>query len=447
MNVHAAHAPRTYGAPKIWPLFERNIPVAREEFTAHYLRNLSSKGEAQTECWDAHTAGLSIRVTKAGKKTWTFTYTSPRDGKRARISMGTFPATELKRARELVIENRTLVEAGTDPRDIVTDRPKTIAELIEERLEMEVKNQIPPVRTANEIERRHRKYVIPLVGDVAVAEFRVDPHYNKVIDPLVRRRKLRQAGQVHTDLMTLMKFAMRRGVIEYSRLAATVTPDPKNVRKRFLSVPEIRIVWLGLPSVLALSKKCQRILKLCLVLGQRLGEVSGMARAELDLQRRLWTIPKERVKNGDKYGDHVVPLSDLAMEIIRDAMRDTNGDWIFPNEEGNGPLEAHVIATTVRRATTARPGLPLGKFGVAKWTPHDLRRTVGTQMLNKENGLEIAKVDKYLVLNHRSATKGNVSDDVYDQNEYLEEKRAALDKWGAFLAKLVGEEIEQREAA
>ena len=39
-------------------------------------------------------------------------FTSPKDGKRARLSLGTYPATPLAKARTLAIEARGQVEAG-----------------------------------------------------------------------------------------------------------------------------------------------------------------------------------------------------------------------------------------------------------------------------------------------------------------------------------------------
>ena len=63
----------------------------------------------------------------------------------------------------------------------------------------------------------------------------------------------------------------------------------------------------------------QRIVKLCLIAAQRIGEVAGMVPAELDLKAREWRLPGSRTKNANA---HVVPLSDLALEIIKEAAAD-----------------------------------------------------------------------------------------------------------------------------
>lgn len=386
--------------------------------------------EGRMDIFDALTTGLNLRVT-ADKKAWSFVFTPPGTTVRARLALGTFPATGLDDARERAVKARGLVEAGTDPRDVIpVEAPKTMAELIQERLELEVRGKL---RTAAAIEKRYAKYITPLVGDVHVTAFRIDPHYNKCVDPLKKRNKLRMAGIIHTDLVCLMEFAKRRGVILYSTLDAAQTADPKNVRKRNLSPVEIPLFWHALAKVLRWSKTVQRILKLCLVTGQRVGEVCGAMKSEFNWLERIWTIPASRVKNGDTYGDHIVPLSDLAIELFREAMAVNSNltEWVFPNDAQDGPLNAEVVASTLKRA------FDRGDFTIPAITPHDLRRTVGTQMLNRKNGLKISKHEKYLVLNHQSALKDNVSDEVYDQNEYTDEKREALEKWGAFLSQLV----------
>ena len=66
--------------------------------------------------FDTKVPGLNLRVGQS-KKTWFFVYTSPKSKQRARICIGTYPATELADARTKAIEYRGLVESGADPRD------------------------------------------------------------------------------------------------------------------------------------------------------------------------------------------------------------------------------------------------------------------------------------------------------------------------------------------
>jgi len=68
------------------------------------------------------------------------------------------------------------------------------------------------------------------------------------------------------------------------------------------------------------------------------------------------------------------------------------------------------------------------KHGVAAFTPHDLRRTGRTGLARLGVKVEVAE----RVLNHaREAMEAT-----YDVHHYIDEKRAALEKWAKYLADL-----------
>ena len=102
------------------------------------------------------------------------------------------------------------------------------------------------------------------------------------------------------------------------------------------------------------SPSCQRIIKLCLLTAQRVGEVSGMRAGELDLEARTWTIPASRSKN--KHA-HTVPLSVAAIGVIKEALADACDDHLFPDDAGKGGLGADAVGRTIRVAQE--------RFGIA----------------------------------------------------------------------------------
>ena len=71
--------------------------------------------------------------------------------------------------------------------------------------------------------------------------------------------------------------------------------------------------------------------------------------------------------------------------------------------------------------------------------PHDFRRTGATNLTGERLGFPRFTVSKEL--NHASDT-GNAATvtSVYDRNEYLPEKRRALDAWAIRLLEIVGGE-------
>jgi integrase len=202
------------------------------------------------------------------------------------------------------------------------------------------------------------------------------------------------------------------------------TPAKGEARDRVLTPAEIHALWNGLPKALARSKACQRIIKLCLVTAQRVGEVAGMEPRELNLRQATWTIPSWRTKNGS---EHIVPLSALAVELIREALAGAGKDtkFVFPNPEGDGFLAASAVARTITRAHEDTNDRPLGRFGIAHWTAHDLRRSAVSIMAE----MGVAPIVLGHVINHRSVTRAGVTLAVYSHYTYDKEKRAALELW------------------
>ena len=150
---------------------------------------------------------------------------------------------------------------------------------------------------------------------------------------------------------------------------------------------------------------------------------------ELDLKSRTWNLPGSRTKNGHS---HAVPLSALAIEIIKEAVSDTmESEYVFPS--GQVSLPAHSVARTIGRAQEADEKLPLGKFGIPRWTAHDLRRTALTGMAK----LGVAPIVLGHVANHRTTTKAGVTLGVYIQHGYQKEVREALEMWAERLEAII----------
>jgi integrase len=64
-------------------------------------------------------------------------------------------------------------------------------------------------------------------------------------------------------------------------------------------------------------------------------------------------------------------------------------------------------------------------FGIAHFTPHDLRRTAASFMTK----LRVPRLHVEKVLNHST---GDIAE-VYDRHDYLPEKRKALERWASHL--------------
>jgi integrase len=385
----------------------------------------------RTDYFDLMVPGLALRVTDKGHRSWSFLFTSPRDSKRARATIGNYPATSLLAAREKANEARGLVDKGQDPRVTLAGQRSagmTVADLITSYLEKPNRKTGRPRKSIGEIERRLNKNVLPLIGDMKLAELhRRD--ITRCLDPIKRRGSSIEAARCFQDLRSMLRWAVGRGDLDHNPIEGMEVPADSQPRERTLTDGEISTLWHALPKALDWSPQSQSVVRLCLVTGQRVGEVCGIVQGELDLKARLWKLPGSRTKNGHP---HTVPLSDLAVSIIREAAKAAgDGPFLFPC--GKGSLAPAAVAGAILRGNRTTKGRTLGRFGIVSWAAHDLRRTAITRMAE----LGVVPVVLGHIANHLTTTQAGVTLRVYNRYSYEREKREALDLWADRLAAIV----------
>jgi integrase len=402
--------------------------MARIALTDRFCAGAKAERDAQTDYFDAYATGLALRVSPSGRKVWTFHYTSPRDGKRSRHTLGPFPAITLAAARGQALGLRQQIEEGVDPRGVAAKGAAdlTFADLAKLFLADPDKAKL---RSIKEIRRRLTRNVLPIIGGIKLAKL-TRRDVRDITEPIMRRNAPVHAEHTFKDVRAILRWGIKHDYLDSNPVDGMDAPRGGSPRERTLSNDEINSLWNGLPKALARTKSIQRIVKLVLVTGQRSGEVAGLARSELDLQRRLWLLPGARTKNAHP---HAVPLSDLALAIIHEALADTDSEFLFPAEVG-GPLSSQVVARAIGRANETSAERPQGRFGITPWTAHDLRRTALTGMAR----LGITPHVIGHVANHRSLTKGGITFAVYIWHSYEAEKRQALDLWADRLTVIVG---------
>ena len=117
-----------------------------------------------------------------------------------------------------------------------------------------------------------------------------------------------------------------------------------------------------------------------------------------------------------------MPLSDEATAILKAIPPKADRDILFgTGAQGFSPWSKNKHRLDERLQ------------GMAPWTIHDLRRSFVTHM--SENGFAQPQVVEAIV-NHVSGSKAGVAG-VYNRAAYLNEKRQALEVWGAHVAALV----------
>ena len=250
----------------------------------------------------------------------------------------------------------------------------------------------------------------------------------------------RRARQWIGTRRALFNWAVEKDRLPASPLARMRPPTKERTRDRVLSDSEIRWFWEGCDEI---GWPFGPLFKLLLLTAQRRDEVAGMARSEIDLEKRVWSIPRHNSKN-DR--GHEVQLSDFDMQWPRRNCFGLHCHWryaclrLFPRETSSRYRDAArappiTLVARERQELRKRLGIPANKplpVEIPNWRLHDLRRTATTGMARLNFPPHV--VDK--VLNHASGTiRGMVA--VYNRFEYLEERRAALEAWGRHVSNLV----------
>ena len=144
-----------------------------------------------------------------------------------------------------------------------------------------------------------------------------------LIDGLVERGVKIQANRTLARLRALFNWAMEKDRISASPIERIKPPTKERARDRALTDDEIRWFWLACDEI---GWPFGPIFKLLLLTAQRRDEVGGMKWTEIDLDKRTWTLPRNRAKS-DR--GHKVHLSDAAIEVLRSLPRagGDDGTW------------------------------------------------------------------------------------------------------------------------
>jgi integrase len=232
-------------------------------------------------------------------------------------------------------------------------------------------------------------------------------------------------------------YAIRREIADRNPAQLSDLPMMPS-RDRVLDRDELREIWLGADDTEVLAAAVVApgtglAIQLAMLTLQRGGEVVGIHAREIDREAGTWTIPGERTKNRRT---HVVPLSDAALEVLRCAFDLTRApganDWqgyAFPSPRGGDKsITRHGFSRAMQKLVT--------RLGVPNAVAHDFRRTGATMITGERFGVSRFVVSR--VLNQISDTGGAAAvTSVYDRNEYLVEKRRALNNWARLLEEVV----------
>ena len=199
--------------------------MPRIKLTDRFVASVKAlNGDERTEYFDTVAEGLVLRVSAAsGLKAWYHAYTSPRDGKWARVKTGTYPAVTLADARGRSLEAATQIEAKIDPRHAKhgqSSATMTIDELVDAYVSNPEKAALRSIR---EIARRLRRNVVPKIGAVALSQLRRRDVRN-VTEALTRRGAATEAARVFEDVHAMLRWAVDHEYLDHSPIEGMTKP-------------------------------------------------------------------------------------------------------------------------------------------------------------------------------------------------------------------------------
>ncbi len=389
-------------------------------FTTRKIAHLPIPAAGQVDYFSDNEPGFAIRASYGGCKTFFVKFVV--NGKQRRMSLGQFPrvggdeerSQSLAAARREMLAIKAAVAKGQDPaaerqaeRRAAITAP-TFKDLADEFLKRHAIGRDPAEphkRSWKEDRRIIETYLKAWHGRKAETITRRE--VIALLDDIADRAPT-MANRVLACLRKLFNYGLTKDRVTNNPAHKVPPPGgPERARDRVYDAEDIRKLWA------AFEGPVGHIYRLVLITGQRSGEVAGMKWGELD--NATWTVPAARMKSKRV---HVVPLSEMALDVLRKVPR-LDDEFVFPSSKPGQPIKSlGKAAERVKRVS-----------GVVDFRSHDLRRSCGT-------GITSLGFPRFIMdrcLGHLEPGVGGR----YDRHDYLVQKTAALDAWGAKLNEIL----------
>ena len=359
--------------------------------------------------------GLHLLVNPNGSKWWRFRYRY--GGREKMLSMGTYPDTSLKIARNKVKKAREQLSQAIDPSVIRQAAKAAQADSFEvvsnEWFDL---GKTKRAETTNVRDKRILKKLHVRLGKRPLSEI-TPPEMLSVLRSIEKQgthetahRALGLAGRIYGYALSTGKAmgdptaglrAALKPVVTRSRSAIT---DPKQVGQLMVDIDS----YTGAPVT-------RLALKLLALTFTRPGELRKAQWCEIDLENSQWVIPATRMK---MRREHVVPLSSQAVLILTELHRLTGqGDLVFPNSRRT-PLSENAFTYALKK---------LGYTGKVHH-PHGFRSTAST--LLHEHGFPAEVIETQLA-HARKGVSG-----IYNRSHLLPKRRKLMQFWSDHLDSL-----------
>ena len=380
---------------------------------------------------DGSIAGLALHPsTMAGSGKWVLRFTSPVTGKRRDMGLGSYPEVSIAAARRKAFEAREAIAAGIDPleakreaaRAAVVDETPTF-ERAARTVFGEIKDGFRNDKHADQWISTLERYAFPIIGQRRVDALRASD-FADVLRP-IWLDKPETASRVRQRCDTVMKWCAARDYVVASPVGVVSKLLARQPGKRERVEHHPALPWRDIPAFVASVLRSpatvsvgKQALEFTLLTAARSGEVRGMKWDEVDVERKIWTVPASRMK---AKVSHRVPLTPRALEIlaVRYAFRDES-HLVFASRRKT-PLSDMTLTKILRDAKIGSDSC--GRTA----TVHGFRSSFRDWA--SENGYARDLAERAL-----AHTIKNAAEAAYHRTDLLDQRRELMEAWESFVA-------------
>jgi integrase len=430
------------------------MPKRARELSARTVASLRGDGRYAVGV----VPGLYLRI-EGASRSWVLRY--QRKGPRREFGLGSYPAVSLAEARDAAWALR---RAQTLPAPIQTPAPATqAAPPTPEQASVQLEPSSPTPTAGANVEppitfggcarafisaqeagwksKKHTKqwtatletYAFPVIGALHPRDITID-HILQVLKP-IWTSKTETATRVRGRIEEILDWAEHRkhrsgkNPASWNGNLQFELPSPTKLKKRkkrhHPALPYLRVgVFMGdLRSRRTMSR---RALEWGILTTARSQEIRGARHSEINLQLKRWTIPKERMKLEK---DHVVPLSQAAIDLYQSLPRVASCDLLFPAPE-SGELSDAALCAVIDDMHEA--DLRRGGIGYLDPVQNRIATQHGFRSTFRDWAAEVAYFPKE-VIEHALAHKlKDEAEAAYQRGTLLMKRATLMERWAAF---------------
>ena len=372
--------------------------------------------------------GLYLQVSKQGTKSWLYRYTSPLTKTRREMGLGSFNYVSLAQARQHAIEGKRLVINGKDPieerkkEQIKVQLKQTRNMTFKEIAEACIAAKAPEWKSAKHSQQWSNSleaHAFPILGEMPISDISTDLIL-KVLEP-IWITKAETASRIRQRIETIWDYGKARNYVSgenparlRGHLDKILSKTAKVKRVRHFPALPYEDMGIFLQELRQRKGYSALALEFLILTAARTGEIIGAKWAEIDLEKKVWTVPADRMKMGK---EHRVPLCSRAIEILTNITSNRNPEeHVFSGWKQNTGLSNNALLALLK------------KMGRSDITAHGFRSTFRDWAA--EEAYTFANETIELALAHAIKNKAEAA---YRRGDQLERRRELMTAWSEYI--------------